>query len=185
MGIGSHVSYYCIKVLAGSLTGASDLGQSCTITVLLPRLDTGTDSDLTAPTRGVGWPQTVSSSVPSSELIVAGDLALQKQFKHAIDRFESITVGDRSSARAQLSSRQRSVAPMDLRVPPDPDFISEGVKLLAQPLELDSPGQSNRLCQERRARDVVRAGSMGACDPRAKLFEPEKLAMAGERASAG
>ena len=63
-------------------------------------------------------------------LIVEDDLALQKQIKWSLDRFESIVASDRDSAIAQCRRHSPAVVTMDLGLPPDPDSVSEGFKLL-------------------------------------------------------
>jgi two-component system NtrC family response regulator len=70
-------------------------------------------------------------------LIVEDDLALQKQIKWSLDRFESVTAHDRASALLAFRRHQPAVVTMDLGLPPDPDATSEGFKLLEQLLELD------------------------------------------------
>ena len=55
-------------------------------------------------------------------LIVEDDLALQKQIKWSLDRFESVSAADRETA---LSLFRRSAAPvvtMDLGLPPDAEI---------------------------------------------------------------
>jgi len=70
-------------------------------------------------------------------LIVEDDLALQKQIKWSLDRFESVTASDRETALVQLRRFQPHVVTMDLGLPPDPDSVSEGFKLLGQMLDID------------------------------------------------
>jgi two-component system, NtrC family, response regulator len=89
-------------------------------------------------------------------LIVEDDLALQKQIKWTLDRFESVTAADRESALLQLRRHQPAVVTMDLGLPPDPDSVSEG---------------------------ALRAVSLGAYDFLAKPFEPDVLNLVVERAS--
>ena len=67
-----------------------------------------------------------------SLLIVEDDLALQKQIKWAMDRFESVTAHDRESALVQMRRHNPAVVTMDLGLPPDADSVSEGFKLLEQ-----------------------------------------------------
>ena len=81
----------------------------------------------------------MSETRPSPLLIVEDDLALQKQIKWSLDRFESVTASDRESALLQFRRHQPVVVTMDLGLPPDPDSTSEGFKLLQQLIELD-PG---------------------------------------------
>ena len=70
-------------------------------------------------------------------LIVEDDLALQKQIKWSMDRFESVTAHDRESALVQARRHNPAVVTMDLGLPPDPDSVTEGFKLLEQLLALD------------------------------------------------
>ena len=65
-------------------------------------------------------------------LIVEDDLALQKQIKWALDRFDSVTASDRESALLQLRRHQPAVVTMDLGLPPHPDDPTEGLGLLEE-----------------------------------------------------
>ena len=70
-------------------------------------------------------------------LIVEDDLALQKQIKWSLDRFEAVTADDRESALVQLRRHAPAVVTMDLGLPPDADSVSEGFRLLEQILAFD------------------------------------------------
>jgi len=70
-------------------------------------------------------------------LIVEDDLALQKQIRWSLDRFETVTAADRESALVQCRRHSPAVVTMDLGLPPDPDSVSEGFKLLAELLALN------------------------------------------------
>jgi two-component system NtrC family response regulator len=70
-------------------------------------------------------------------LIVEDDAALAKQIKWSLDRYASVTAGDRESALAQFRRTSPSVVTMDLGLPPDPDSVSEGFALLEALLDLD------------------------------------------------
>ena len=70
-------------------------------------------------------------------LIVEDDPALQKQIKWSLDQFESVTALDRESALVQMRRYMPAVVTMDLGLPPDPDSVSEGFKLLEQILALE------------------------------------------------
>ena len=73
----------------------------------------------------------MTAGAPSSPLlIVEDDLALQKQIKWSLDRFESVVASDREAALVQFRRHQPAVVTMDLGLPPDPDAASEGFKLL-------------------------------------------------------
>ncbi len=74
----------------------------------------------------------MTAETARSLLIVEDDLALQKQIKWSMDRFESVVAHDRESALVQMRRNNPAVVTMDLGLPPDPDSVSEGFKLLEQ-----------------------------------------------------
>jgi two-component system, NtrC family, response regulator len=108
-------------------------------------------------------------------LIVEDDLALQKQIKWTLDRFESVTASDRESALFQVRRHQPAVVTMDLGLPPDPDSVSEGFKLLEQILDIEPGTKVIVLTGQNDQANALRAVSMGAYDFLAKPFEPEVL----------
>jgi two-component system, NtrC family, response regulator len=116
-------------------------------------------------------------------LIVEDDLALQKQIKWSLDRYESVTASDRESALLQLRRFQPAVVTMDLGLPPDPDSVSEGFKLLEQILDLDPTTKVIVLTGQNDQAHALRAVALGAYDFLAKPFEPEVLNLTVERAS--
>jgi two-component system, NtrC family, response regulator len=115
-------------------------------------------------------------------LIVEDDLALQKQIKWSLDRFESVTADDRESALVQLRRYQPTVVTMDLGLPPDPDSVSEGFKLLEQMLAIDPAIKVIVLTGQNDQTNALRAVALGAYDFLAKPFEPEVLSLTIERA---
>ena len=115
-------------------------------------------------------------------LIVEDDLALQKQIKWSLDRFDSVTASDRESALAKFRHHQPAVVTMDLGLPPDPDSVSEGFKLLEQILDLDPYTKVIVLTGQNDQANALRAVVMGAFDFLAKPFEPELLTVIIERA---
>lgn len=115
-------------------------------------------------------------------LIVEDDLALQKQIKWSLDRFESVTASDRESALVHFRRHQPSVVTMDLGLPPDPDSVSEGFKLLEQMLEIDPHVKVIVLTGQNDQANALRAVALGAFDFLAKPFEPELLAVIIDRA---
>jgi two-component system NtrC family response regulator len=116
-------------------------------------------------------------------LIVEDDLALQKQIKWSLDRFESVTASDRESALVQLRRHQSAVVTMDLGLPPDPDSVSEGFKLLEQILDVEPTTKVIVLTGQNDQANALRAVAMGAYDFLAKPFEPDVLNLVVERAS--
>jgi two-component system NtrC family response regulator len=115
-------------------------------------------------------------------LIVEDDLALQKQIKWSLDRFESVTAADRESALMQCRRHQPAVVTMDLGLPPDPDSVSEGFKLLGQMLDLDPNVKVIVLTGQNEQAHALRAVALGAYDFLAKPFEPDVLRLTIERA---
>jgi two-component system NtrC family response regulator len=115
-------------------------------------------------------------------LIVEDDLALQKQIKWSLDRFESVTAHDRESALVQARRHQPAVVTMDLGLPPDADAVSEGFKLLEQLLSIDGDMKVIVLTGQNDRANALRAVAMGAYDFFAKPFEPELLNLTVERA---
>ena len=122
------------------------------------------------------------STADSPLLIVEDDLALQKQIKWTLDRFESVTASDRESALLQVRRHQPSVVTMDLGLPPDPDSVSEGFKLLEQILDLEPNTKVIVLTGQNDQAHALRAVAMGAYDFLAKPFEPEVLNLTVDRA---
>ena len=125
----------------------------------------------------------MSLDSPPPLLIVEDDLALQKQIKWSLDRYESVTASDRESALLQLRRHQPAVVTMDLGLPPDPDSVSEGFKLLEQILDLDPTTKVIVLTGQNDQANALRAVALGAYDFLAKPFEPEVLNLTVERAS--
>ncbi|WP_342618734.1 PEP-CTERM-box response regulator transcription factor [Rhodoferax sp. GW822-FHT02A01] len=114
-------------------------------------------------------------------LIVEDDLALQKQIKWSLDRFDSVTAHDRESALVQLRKHAPAVVTMDLGLPPDPDSVSEGFKLLEQIMATAPHTRVIVLTGQNDQSNALRAIAMGACDFLAKPFEPEILDVIVER----
>jgi len=115
-------------------------------------------------------------------LIVEDDLALQKQIKWSLDRFESVTAQDRPSALLAFRRHQPAVVTMDLGLPPDPDGSTEGFRLLEQLLEIDPHVKVIVLTGQNDQANALRAVALGAYDFFAKPFEPELLALTIDRA---
>jgi two-component system NtrC family response regulator len=115
-------------------------------------------------------------------LIVEDDLALQKQIKWSLDRFETVTAGDRESALLQFRRHSPAVVTMDLGLPPDPDSVSEGFRLLEQLLDADPQVKVVVLTGQNDQANALRAVALGAYDFLAKPVEPEVLALTLERA---
>lgn len=115
-------------------------------------------------------------------MIVEDDLALQKQIKWSLDRFESVCASDRDSALLQLRKSLPAVVTMDLGLPPDADGVSEGFRLLEQIMAFDADIKVIVLTGQNDQANALRAVAMGAYDFFAKPFEPELLNLTVERA---
>jgi two-component system NtrC family response regulator len=112
---------------------------------------------------------------PPLLLIVEDDLALQKQIKWSLDRFQSVVASDRTTAMAQCRRHSPAVVTMDLGLPPDPDVVDEGFALLKQMIEFDPDIKVIVLTGQNDHANALRAIDLGAYDFLAKPFEPEVL----------
>lgn len=124
----------------------------------------------------------MSSQKTVQLLIVEDDLSLQKQIKWSLDRFESIVAEDADSAVGQFSRYLPPVITMDLGLPPDPDSVSEGFRLLGRILDIDPNVKVIVLTGQNDRANALRAVEMGAYDFLAKPFEAELLNLTVERA---
>lgn len=115
-------------------------------------------------------------------LIVEDDLALQKQLKWSLDRFESVLADDVASAVLQFRRHSPAVVTMDLGLPPDRDSVSEGFKCLEKLLELDPGVKVIVLTGQNDQENALRAIRMGAYDFLAKPVDPDVLSLTVERA---
>lgn len=115
-------------------------------------------------------------------LIVEDDPALQKQMCWAFDKFETLAAADRESALAQVRRHEPAVATMDLGLPPDPNSVTEGFRLLQEILALAPDTKVIVLTGQNDRSNALRAIALGAYDFFAKPFEPEMLALTVDRA---
>ncbi len=115
-------------------------------------------------------------------LIVEDDLALQRQIRWSLDSLEAVTAVDRESALLQFRRHAPGVVTMDLGLPPDPDSVSEGFKLLEQLLDVDPNVKVIVLTGQNAQEHALRAVAHGAYDFLAKPFEPDVLKLTIERA---
>ena len=125
---------------------------------------------------------TASASPAPALLIVEDDLALQRQIRWSLDSFETVTAADRESALLQFRRHAPPVVTMDLGLPPDPDSVSEGFRLLEQLLDLDPNVKVIVLTGQNAQDHALRAVAQGAYDFLAKPFEPDVLKLTIERA---
>ena len=115
-------------------------------------------------------------------LVVEDDPALQKQIRWSIDGFETQPASDRESALDQMRRFQPAVVTLDLGLPPDPDSVSEGFRLLQEALEQAPNTKIIVLTGQNDRANALRAIELGAYDFIAKPFEPELLQLIVDRA---
>lgn len=115
-------------------------------------------------------------------LIVEDDSALQKQIKWSLDSFESVVADDRASALAQFRRHAPAVVTMDLGLPPNPDSVQEGFKLLEQMMEINPDAKVIVLTGQNDQANALRAIDLGAYDFLPKPFEPDMLGLIVGRA---
>ncbi|MBY0468635.1 MAG: PEP-CTERM-box response regulator transcription factor [Burkholderiaceae bacterium] len=120
---------------------------------------------------------TMTSDTRPPLLIVEDDLSLQKQIKWSLDRFESVTADDRVSAIAQFRRHAPAVVTMDLGLPPNPDSVQEGFKLLEQMMELNPDVKVIVLTGQNDQANALRAIDLGAYDFLPKPFDPDMLGL--------
>jgi two-component system NtrC family response regulator len=115
-------------------------------------------------------------------LIVEDDPALQKQMRWAFDQFETLVATDRAAAMAHVRRQAPPVVTMDLGLPPDPDSVSEGFRLLDEILGAAPDTKVIVLTGQHDRDNALRAIGAGAYDFFAKPFEPDLLALTIDRA---
>ena len=115
-------------------------------------------------------------------LIVEDDLALQKQIKWSLDKFESVTASDRESALVQLRRFRSPVVTMDLGLPPDADSVREGFLLLEQILATDSYIKVIVLTGQNDQANAQHSIALGAFDFLEKPFSGDALNLIVDRA---
>jgi len=115
-------------------------------------------------------------------MVVEDDPALQKQMRWTFGDFETVLASDRESAIAQLRRHEPPVVTMDLGLPPEPDDVGEGFRLLQEMLALAPDTKVIVLTGQHDRENAVRAVGMGAYDFFAKPFEPELLTLTIDRA---
>ena len=115
-------------------------------------------------------------------LVVEDDPALQKQMRWAFGDFDTLLASDRETALTQLRRHEPPVVTMDLGLPPEPDDVGEGFRLLNEMLTLAPDTKIIVLTGQHDRENAVRAVGMGAYDFFAKPFEPELLTLTIDRA---
>ena len=115
-------------------------------------------------------------------MLVEDDPALLKQMRWAFDGYETLPAENRESAIAMLRRHEPAVVTMDLGLPPAPDDVTEGFRLLTEILQLKPSTKVIVLTGQHDRENAVRAVGLGAYDFFAKPFEPDLLSLAIDRA---
>lgn len=115
-------------------------------------------------------------------LIVEDDLALQKQMRWSFDKYETSLADNREDALAKLRRSQAPVVTMDLGLPPDPDSVTEGFKLLEQIMQIAPDTKVIVLTGQNDRVNALKAIELGAYDFFTKPFEPDLLMLTIDRA---
>ncbi|MCM8596596.1 PEP-CTERM-box response regulator transcription factor [Accumulibacter sp.] len=115
-------------------------------------------------------------------LIVEDDRALQKQLRWAFDEYETLTADDRESALNLVRRHRPPVVTMDLGLPPDPDSVSEGFRLIEEILTQEPDTKIIVLTGQNDRANALRAIALGAYDFFPKPFEPDMLGLTIQRA---
>lgn len=115
-------------------------------------------------------------------LIVEDDPALKKQMRWAFDGFETVLADDCESAMAQVRRHEPAVVTMDLGLPPAPDNVTEGFRLLTEILAFAPDTKVIVLTGQHDRENALRAVALGAYDFFGKPFEPDLLTLTIERA---
>ena len=121
-------------------------------------------------------------AVKAKLLVVEDDPGLQRQLKWAYDAHEVLIAGDFDAAMTLLRAEEPEVVTLDLGLPPDPDGISEGLRLLAAILK-EKPDTKIIVASGHGARESAQAAiAAGAWDFYKKPLDIDELGLIVRRA---
>jgi len=123
-----------------------------------------------------------SGSVLPPMLVVEDDVALQRQLKWSLDRYEVLLASDAQDAERQFKKHAPAVVTMDLGLPPDQDGVTAGFGLLDRLLGLEPCAKIIVLTGQNDQVNALRAIRSGAYDFLAKPVDPDVLALTVDRA---
>lgn len=115
-------------------------------------------------------------------LIVEDDPTLQKQMRWSFDAYETLLASDRESAIGLIRRHEPPVVTMDLGLPPEPDDVGEGFRLLGDIMAMAPNTKVIVLTGQHDRENAVKAVAMGAYDFFGKPFEPDLLTLTIDRA---
>jgi two-component system NtrC family response regulator len=115
-------------------------------------------------------------------LIVEDDLGLQKQLKWSYEDFHVLCASNREEAMTLLRAEEPDVVTLDLGLPPDPDGVTEGFRVLDEILKI-KPDTKVIVASGHSAREsALRAISAGAWDFYQKPVDIDELNLIVRRA---
>jgi two-component system NtrC family response regulator len=115
-------------------------------------------------------------------LVVEDDPGLQRQLRWAYEDYEVTIAGDRDTALTALRAEEPAVVTLDLGLPPDPDGVSEGFRLLREILSL-KPDTKVVIASGHNAREsALTAIAAGAWDFYQKPVDIDELGAIVKRA---
>ena len=124
----------------------------------------------------------MTGAIKAKLLVVEDDPGLQRQLKWAYDAHEVLIAGDYDSAMTLLRAEEPEVVTLDLGLPPDPDGVREGLRLLSAILA-EKPDTKVIVASGHGARESAQAAiAAGAWDFYQKPLDIDELGLIVRRA---
>lgn len=124
----------------------------------------------------------ITPALKAKLLVVEDDPGLQRQLKWAYDGYEVLIAGNFDEAMTLLRAEEPDVVTLDLGLPPDPDGVTEGLRLLASILA-EKPDTKVIVASGHGARDSAQAAiAGGAWDFYQKPINIDELGLIVRRA---
>jgi two-component system NtrC family response regulator len=124
----------------------------------------------------------ITPALKAKLLVVEDDPGLQRQLKWAYDGYEVLIAGSFDEAMTLLRAEEPDVVTLDLGLPPDPDGVTEGLRLLASILA-EKPDTKVIVASGHGARDSAQAAiAGGAWDFYQKPINIDELGLIVRRA---
>ncbi len=124
----------------------------------------------------------MTGAIKAKMLVVEDDPGLQRQLKWAYDAHEVLIAGDYDAAMTLLRAEEPEVVTLDLGLPPDPDGVREGLRLLSAILS-EKPDTKVIVASGHGARESAQAAiAAGAWDFYQKPLDIDELGLIVRRA---
>jgi two-component system, NtrC family, response regulator len=124
----------------------------------------------------------ITPTLKAKLLVVEDDPGLQRQLKWAYDGYDVLIAGSFDEAMTLLRAEEPDVVTLDLGLPPDPDGVTEGLRLLASILA-EKPDTKVIVASGHGARDSAQAAiAGGAWDFYQKPINIDELGLIVRRA---